>query len=132
MLPYQKRYYSFRGKRTAIPAEFWNRRPTPLYSYGLLQQLILAEMLRQANQNYRQSQQPPFVPEPKQSPFDPYAVLGITKAATKEEISAAYRKKAQENHPDKVTHLGPEFQNLADQKMKVINEAYNVIRENLK
>ena len=31
-------------------------------------------------------------------------------------------------HPDKVSHLGEEFQLLAEKKFKAINEAYEKIR----
>jgi curved DNA-binding protein CbpA len=58
---------------------------------------------------------------------DYYAILGVTPTATLEEIEAAYRQKAKQYHPDKVSHLGPEFQELAERKMKEINEAYEAL-----
>lgn len=50
-------------------------------------------------------------------------VLGVSDTATSDEISAAYRRLAQMYHPDKVAGLAPEFQVLADQRMKEINGA---------
>jgi DnaJ-class molecular chaperone len=47
--------------------------------------------------------------------------------ASIEELKAAYRKVAQTYHPDKVASLAPEFQALAEQKMKEINRAYGLI-----
>ncbi|MDO9548059.1 MAG: DnaJ domain-containing protein [Candidatus Marinimicrobia bacterium] len=32
-------------------------------------------------------------------------------------------------HPDKVAKLGPEIQNLAEEKFKAINNAYQTIRK---
>jgi DnaJ-domain-containing protein 1 len=59
---------------------------------------------------------------------DPFAVLKVSRQATKDEISAAYRKLVQQYHPDKVAHLGQEFQMLAEQKMREINAAYDQLK----
>jgi len=56
--------------------------------------------------------------------FDPYAVLGIARNASAEEIRAAYRREMVNYHPDKVAHLGKELQELAKVKAQEINEAY--------
>jgi hypothetical protein len=55
-------------------------------------------------------------------------ILGLGEAASAEEISAAYRRMARLNHPDKVASLDPEFRALADQRMKDINAAYALLR----
>ena len=59
----------------------------------------------------------------------PYEVLGISVSASTEEIKIAYRKMASLYHPDKVTHLAPEFREMADKKMKEINTAYGALRD---
>ncbi len=59
-----------------------------------------------------------------QTDNDPYEILKIKPGASMEEIHTAYRKIAQEYHPDKVSHLGKEFQELAKEKFIKINEAY--------
>ncbi len=59
-----------------------------------------------------------------QTDNDPYETLKIKPGASMEEIHSAYRKVAQAYHPDKVSHLGKEFQELAKEKFIKINEAY--------
>lgn len=54
---------------------------------------------------------------------DPYAVLGVSRNATDEEIKKAYRELAKKYHPD----VNPGDKN-AEQKMKEINAAYDAIK----
>lgn len=58
------------------------------------------------------------------NPFDPYATLGVPKSASSEAIRAAYRRRMQEYHPDKVAHLGAALQELAHEKSQEIQRAY--------
>jgi hypothetical protein len=60
---------------------------------------------------------------------NPYEVLGIPQNAGKEEIKRAYRKLANQYHPDKLTHLGEEFRALAEERFKSIQEAYQMLTE---
>jgi len=55
-------------------------------------------------------------------------MLGLSATASPAEISAAYRHLAQMYHPDKVAGLAPEFQALADKRMKEINGAYELLK----
>ena len=48
--------------------------------------------------------------------------------ATQEEIKAAYREMMSKYHPDKVAHLGEEFQEIAKAKTKAINQAYETLK----
>ena len=59
---------------------------------------------------------------------DPYEILGIERAATPIEIKRAYRLQANRYHPDKVTHLGEEFQALAKEKFQDIQWAYEQLQ----
>ena len=56
---------------------------------------------------------------------DPYTILSIAPGASKEEIKAAYRRLAAKYHPDKVQHLGEDFQKLAEARFKEIQLAYD-------
>lgn len=58
-------------------------------------------------------------------PKNPHAVLGVKPGASREEIQAAYRELVQKYHPDKVSHLGEEFQEMAQQKFVEIQNAYD-------
>mmetsp|Transcript_9338 Transcript_9338/g.34580 ORF Transcript_9338/g.34580 Transcript_9338/m.34580 type:complete len:498 (+) Transcript_9338:233-1726(+) len=58
---------------------------------------------------------------------DYYKILGVPKSATKKEIKKAYRKKAIENHPDRVQ--GEDDRKKAGKKMRDITEAYEVLSD---
>jgi len=59
---------------------------------------------------------------------DYYAVLGVSPDASSEEIKKAYKSACKKYHPDKVQHLGAEFRNVAEDKIKKINEAYSALK----
>ena len=56
---------------------------------------------------------------------DPYKVLNIPQTATDDEVKHAYRELARKYHPDNY-HDNP-LADLAQEKMKEINEAYDTI-----
>ena len=57
---------------------------------------------------------------------DPYQVLGVSPSATDDEIKAAYRQLARKYHPD--NYVDNPLADLATEKMKEINEAYDEIQ----
>jgi DnaJ like chaperone protein len=59
----------------------------------------------------------------------PYRILEIDRSASKQEVKKAYRKMANKYHPDKVSHLGKEMQDLAEEKFKAVNDAYQQIKK---
>ncbi len=58
---------------------------------------------------------------------DPYQILGVSRNASQQEIKSAFRKQAQRYHPDRVSHLGEEFQQLAKEKFQKIQKAYEIL-----
>lgn len=66
----------------------------------------------------------PRAEETREREEDPYAVLGLEPGASREEVKVAYRRLVAQYHPDKVTHLGKEFQELAHRRLLQIQRAY--------
>mgnify|MGYP001587556632 FL=1 len=62
------------------------------------------------------------------SQMDPYTLLEVSPQASPEEIKAAYKRAVARYHPDKVAHLGREFQELAHRKLLAIQQAYGVLQ----
>ena len=58
----------------------------------------------------------------------PYEVLGVRRGASKDEIVSRYRELVRQYHPDKVTHMAPEFREVAERRMKEINAAYDALK----
>ena len=56
---------------------------------------------------------------------DPYSVLGLSSNASDEEVKRAYRELARKYHPD--NYQNNPLADLAEEKMKEINEAYETI-----
>ncbi len=58
----------------------------------------------------------------------PYEVLQVSPEATAEEIRSAYRRMAQQYHPDKVAGQPPQVRQEAERRMKEINAAYGELK----
>ncbi len=61
-------------------------------------------------------------------PKDPYTVLKVGRQASQKEIREAYLELANQYHPDKVLHLGEEFKQLAENRFKEIQCAYESLK----
>lgn len=59
-------------------------------------------------------------------------ILGLNGKITKSDIKGRYRDLVHKYHPDKVSHLGEEFQDLAHRKFQEINQAYEYFRDRYK
>lgn len=58
-----------------------------------------------------------------------YELLDVARAAPAEEIKRAFRREIARYHPDKVQHLGPEFQEIAATRAAELTEAYRVLMD---
>jgi DnaJ like chaperone protein len=58
-----------------------------------------------------------------------YAILEVERTATDDEVKKAYRRMAVRYHPDKVSHLGEEHQQMAKEKFQRLTEAYEQVRK---
>lgn len=57
--------------------------------------------------------------------MDPYKVLGVTPQTSDDDVKRAYRELARKYHPD--NYVNNPLSDLAEQRMKEINEAYDMI-----
>lgn len=58
---------------------------------------------------------------------DPYSVLGVAPSASDDEVKRAYRELARKYHPD--NYQNNPLADLAEEKMKEVNEAYDAINK---
>lgn len=92
-------------------------------------ELVQMEALLRMQQSSRQppEQQPRRVDKVAQA----YEVLGITSSASDAEVTKAYRRLMNQNHPDKLVARGlPEsMMKVAEEKTRQVRAAYEVLRE---
>lgn len=58
-----------------------------------------------------------------------YKILEIHNSASDDEVKKAYKKMAVKFHPDKVSHLGEEYQQDAKEKFQKVQQAYENIKK---
>jgi curved DNA-binding protein CbpA len=58
-----------------------------------------------------------------------YELLGLDRGAPAEDIKRAFRREIARYHPDKVQHLGVEFQEIAATRAAELTEAYRVLMD---
>lgn len=64
-----------------------------------------------------------------QDVFDPYAVLGVSRDASKEAIGAAYQAARLKYEPDQVAHLSVELQEHYKVKAQAVDRAYQMLTQ---
>jgi hypothetical protein len=70
-------------------------------------------------------------PAPPPRALDPWAVLGIAPGTSAADARKAFRTLISQYHPDKVAHLAPEFQELADRKTRELLAAWELVQQAL-
>jgi len=58
-----------------------------------------------------------------------YEILGVDPTATEEEIRAAYIALCKDLHPDKLGDLNENLRRLAEEQLKLINQAYETLKD---
>lgn len=94
----------------------------------------LRRVRREQERRQRREEEQQRKAEPSPPMTEPHAirygrVLGLHGKVTVSDIKNAYRKNISQYHPDKVSHLGPEFRTIAEDKTKDIVEAYSWFRK---
>ena len=56
-----------------------------------------------------------------------YQLLGVVAAASADDVKRAFRQQIARYHPDKVQHLGQEFQDMAADRAAELTEAYRIL-----
>ena len=94
------------------------------------EQQTIAQISRQMgiNDSDYQSIEAMFVPNTDAD----YKILEIKSSASNDELKKAYRRMAMKYHPDKVSHLGEDFQKAANEKFQRVNQAYENIKKERK
>lgn len=62
------------------------------------------------------------------TPRPAHEILGVAKDASWDEIQAAYKQQIKKYHPDKMSHLGKEFSDLAAKRFVEIQQAFESIK----
>jgi len=97
-----------------------------LLAYWFVKRVLAGRYGQARSQNYGRSNQGGIDPK-EEAEKDPYQILGVDRNASQQEIKSAFRKQAQRYHPDRVSHLGEEFQQLAKEKFQEIQKAYEIL-----
>jgi curved DNA-binding protein CbpA len=62
-------------------------------------------------------------------PPDYYKILEVSEDASSQQITLAFRRQAQQYHPDKLGHVSEGVRRLAEERFKDINEAYHILSD---
>jgi len=87
------------------------------------------EEARRQEEEARQSRQTTVTAQggTVQEVFDPYAILGVSRGASQQEIRVAYDEARLKYDMDHVAHLGPELQEHFKAKAQAVDRAYQML-----
>ena len=74
---------------------------------------------------------PPPVRVVEEDPTAPHKILGVSRSASLAEIKVAYRRQIKQCHPDRFATLNKDWQQMAEQRAKVVNEAYAILTDKI-
>lgn len=60
---------------------------------------------------------------------DFFEMLGVERTASPEEVHVAFKTRLKEYHPDRVAHLGEKIRKVAEEEIKLINQAYEILKD---
>ena len=152
--------WRFVNKKGGPDRRFSNNTQLPIAQYGFIQLQsntglnihLIVSNLEAANcfaaglqsisskpkQSFRQEYWRPTGSHQHDTPFiNPrikaaFEILGVSATSSAEQIVSAYRNMAKMYHPDRLANLAPEFIELAEERMKEINAAYETLKEKVK
>ena len=63
------------------------------------------------------------------NPDSAYKILEIERTVTDAEVKKAYRTMAKKYHPDKLQHMDEAYQKGAEEKFRMVQEAYEQLQK---
>jgi len=93
------------------------------FIFRLIMRMLMQEMHRRNESGYQHQSRSTHTEEEYRQ------ILGVTVEDSPATIRKKYKELLAKYHPDKVQHLGIEFQEMAERKTKAIMEAYDFFRK---
>lgn len=94
---------------------------------SFVRQLLNLDFKQQPNERRKES-----APKVGLESEDPFVVLGCLPSDSIKTIRKRYKELIRQYHPDRVNDMGPDLRELAGERTKVINAAFDAVRRKLK
>jgi hypothetical protein len=94
---------------------------------SFVRQVLNLDSKRQPEEHRKQSS-----PRVNLESEDPFLVLGCSPSDSIKTIRKRYKELIRQYHPDRVNDLGPDLRELASERTKAINSAFEAVRRKLK